>query len=94
MNYREKLREYIKCPQLGSIDYGKWGALNLEQRKLIKRLLDEMDRADEVIKKQFFELNKYKEVLDKIKNYLEEPNRDNFDFSKAKILEMIEELYE
>lgn len=44
--------------------------------------------------KDIEKFNKQKEVLDKIKNYLEEPNRDNFDFSKAKILEMIEELYE
>lgn len=71
MNYREKMREYIECPQFGSINYGKWGSLNIEQRKLIKRLLDEMDRADEVIKKQFFELDKYKIVLDKIKEYIE-----------------------
>ena len=45
MNYRDKMREYIKCPQLGNTHYGKWGALNIEQRVLIKRLLDEMDRA-------------------------------------------------
>lgn len=70
MNYREKMREYIECPQFGSINYGKWGSLNLEQRKLITKLLDEMDRADEIIKKQFFELNKQKEVLDKIKVYI------------------------
>ena len=103
MNYREKLREYIKCPQFGSIDYGKWGALNLEQRKLIKRLLDEMDRADEVIKKQFFELNKQKEVLDKIKKYIntttyketfkEEHSIKEFWFIKD-ILELLEEINE
>ena len=71
MNYRERLREDIKCPQLGDITYGRLGSLKYEDRKSIKRLLDEMDRADEVIKKQFFELNKQKEVLNKINKILE-----------------------
>lgn len=66
MNYRERLREDIKCPQFGDITYGRLGSLKYEDRKSIKRLLDEMDRADEVIKKQFFELNKQKEEIDKL----------------------------
>lgn len=37
-------------------------------------------------------IDKYKQVKKKIKEYLEESNRDNFDFSKAKILEILEEL--
>ena len=48
----------------------------------------------EIDKKSINRFNKHKEVLDKIKKYLEEPNRDNFDFSKAIILEMIEEVYD
>lgn len=28
----------MKCPQLGSLDYGKWGALRLEQRIKINDL--------------------------------------------------------
>ena len=72
MNYRERLREDIKCPQFGDITYGRLGSLKYEDRKSIKRLLDEMDRADEIIKKQFFELNKQKEVLDKIKEYIKD----------------------
>lgn len=50
MNYREKIREAISCPQFGDNYYGEWGALRLDQRKLIKRLLDELDRADDFIK--------------------------------------------
>ncbi len=46
MNYREKIRKAIECPQLNNTRYGEWGALNLEQRKYIKRLLDELDSAD------------------------------------------------
>lgn len=50
MNYREEIREYISCPQLGDNHYGKWGALRVEQRLLIKRLLDDLDNADKTIK--------------------------------------------
>jgi hypothetical protein len=108
MNYRERLREDIKCLQFGDITYGRLGSLKYEDRKSIKRLLDEMDRADEVIKKQFFELNKQKEVLDKIKEYckevIEEHNNGEYNVSTTQlaiqehkdnienILELLEEL--
>lgn len=66
MNYREKIRKAISCPQFGNINYGEWGALRLDQRKLIKRLLDELDAADECIKCLYL---KNEEKLD-------EPNPD------------------
>ena len=69
MNYREKMREYIECPQFGNITYGKWGALNLEQRNLIKRLLDEMDSADEYIKKIFEENLRLKTYIEELEEY-------------------------
>lgn len=50
MNYRERIRKAIECPQFGGSAYGEWGALTLEQRKLIKRLLDELDTADAAYK--------------------------------------------
>lgn len=49
MNYREKIKEAIKYPRLGNSSYGEWGALRYEQRVLIKRLLDELDDADNLI---------------------------------------------
>ena len=63
---RKQIREAIACPQLGGTTYGKWGALNLEQRKYIKRLLNELDSADNYIKKLYLENQKQKEVIDKI----------------------------
>lgn len=50
MNYKEKMRKAIECPQFGDLNYGEWGILTLEQRQLIRRLLDESDRADSHIK--------------------------------------------
>ena len=65
MNYREKMREYLKEPDEYSSQYGKWGDLNREQRQMITRLLNEMDNADEVIKHQFFEIERLQAELDK-----------------------------
>lgn len=39
------------------------------------------------------ENQKYKEVIDKAIEYLEEPNRDSFDYSKAKLLEILKGAY-
>lgn len=73
MNYREKIRKAIECPQFGNGHYGEWGALTLEQRKYIKRLLDELDSADNYLKKVYLENEKLKQnaennnkVVDKI----------------------------
>lgn len=35
-----EIKDNVKCPQIGSITYGKWGALRLEQRLLINELCD------------------------------------------------------
>ena len=67
MNYREKIREAIKCPRLGNSSYGEWGALRYEQRVLIKRLLDELDDTDNsilILKKENQELKKQLEELE------------------------------
>lgn len=84
MNYREKMREYLKEPNQLSSQYGKWGILNREQRQMITRLLDEMDRADIYIKELFFKNEAYenmrKEMLEIINYYgiTEEENDDWF----------------
>lgn len=63
MNYREKMRKAIECPQFGNINYGEWGVLRLDQRKKIKRLLDEMDRADIYIRQLYEENIRLKKEL-------------------------------
>lgn len=84
MNYREKMRKAIECPQFGNIDYGEWGTLRLDQRKNIKRLLDEMDRADAYIRQLYEEnkkFNKWIETLNKenhrLNNIINELEKDN-----------------
>ena len=66
MNYREEIRKYISCPQLGDIHYGKWGALRVEQRLLIKRLLDDLDNADKTIKYLQQRIDKAIEYIDEM----------------------------
>lgn len=61
MNYREKMKEYLKEPNEICNHYGKWGILNKEQRDLITRLLNEMDEADNYIKKMKQENARLKE---------------------------------
>jgi hypothetical protein len=66
MNYREEIRKYISCPQLGDIHYGKWGALRVEQRLLINRLLDDLDNADKTIKYLQQRIDKAIEYIDEM----------------------------
>ena len=71
MNYRERIRKAIECPQFGNETYGEWGALNLEQRKYRKRLLNELDSADNCVKKLYLENQKQKKRIDKAIECLE-----------------------
>lgn len=73
MNYREKMKEYLKEPNEICNHYGKWGILNREQRDLITRLLNEMDGADNYIIKLHQENEQLKDKLNKINDLLNEP---------------------
>ena len=64
MNYRDKIRKSIECPQLCNSSYGEWGLLRIDQKRNIKRLLDELDSADDYIKKLYKEK---KELIDYLK---------------------------
>lgn len=45
----DKIKEYIKCPQFGDLEYGKWGALRLEQREAYKHLIDIIEGLEQEI---------------------------------------------
>lgn len=60
MNKKQVLiiKDYVKCPQTGSKEYGKWGALNPRQRQLINELCDSWllmyeEKTNELKKKKF-----------------------------------------
>ena len=59
----EQIQENIKCPQFGDLEYGKWGALTLEQRTAYKYLINIIE-ALELENRQLVEkLMKIKEIL-------------------------------
>ena len=90
MNYREKIRKAIECPQFGNETYGEWGSLNLEQRKYIKRLLDELDRADNYIKSVYLENEQLKDNWNKLKEIMEEETREYWNTNILEIMQKIE----
>lgn len=71
MNYRELMREYIKSPIDGTsaVEFGKWAILNQEQRKMIGRLLDEMDSFDEAYKTLWMKYEDAKKKIDELEEY-------------------------
>jgi archaellum component FlaC len=71
MNYREYMRECIKSPIDGTsaVEFGKWAILNQEQRKMIGRLLDEMDRFDEAYKTLWMKYEDAKKKIDELEEY-------------------------
>jgi len=44
-----QLKEFIKDPQHGDKDYGKWGALNREQRNFLRRCVQYMETQEYTI---------------------------------------------
>lgn len=70
MNYRQKIRKAIECLQFGNEGYGEWGALRYDQRVLIKRLLDELDSADDYILKMQKEKQELKKQLEEMDSKL------------------------
>lgn len=52
MSIVTEIREYIKCPQFGDLDYGKWGALRFDQRYKIKRLCDYTESLEYIVERK------------------------------------------
>ena len=92
MNYREKMREYLKEPNEICNHYGKWGILNKEQRDLITRLLNEMDGADNYIKKMQQENARLKDKINMAIEYYE-ANQQECVIGRNKDDKLIKEYY-
>ena len=92
VNYREKMREYLKEPNEICNHYGKWGILNREQRDLITRLLNEMDGADNYIKKIQQENERLKDKINMAIEYYE-ANQQECVIGRNKDDKLIKEYY-
>ena len=44
----EAIREKVSCPEFGDNYYGEWGALTLEQRRVIAALVGRVEYLDEL----------------------------------------------
>lgn len=64
--------------------------MNLEQRKYIKRLLDELDRADNYIKSVYLENEQLKDNWNKLKEIMEEETREYWNTNILEIMQKIE----
>lgn len=71
-------------------DYNKFYIQGSDHYLIQKDVFDELFNEMENWKQ---DTNKYKEVIDKAIEYLEEPNRDSFDYSKAKLLDILMRYY-
>lgn len=60
----KEIREYISCPQFGDNHYGRYGALNLEQRKSILELYNEVIRLRKIVVEANDILRHHKHDLD------------------------------
>lgn len=70
----EQIKEYTKCPQFGDKDYGKWGALRLEQRKAYRDLIDIIEGMEQ-------EIEKLKEKIENMKmSYETDAEAKYYDF--------------
>ena len=92
MNYREKMREYLKEPNEICNHYGKWGILNKEQRDLITRLLNEMDGAEKYIIKLHQENERLKDKINMAIEYYE-ANQQECVIGRNKDDKLIKEYY-
>lgn len=90
MNYRDRIRKAIECPQFGNDHYGEWGDLRLDQRRYIKRLLDGLDGADAYILQLYEENQQLKEQQKEFINYLKSMLDNETDiFSVARVKDVL-----
>lgn len=64
---------------------------NKKQKEVIDRQKYLLKEQGTELKEVYSEIDKLQGRIDKAIEYLEEPNRDNFDYSKAKLLDILNE---
>lgn len=64
---KEKIKEYIKCPQFGDLEYGKWGTLTLEQRVAFRDLISLIEDQDKIIEGMYRNNDSAIKLLNKVK---------------------------
>ena len=96
MNLDERLQKDLS-PDIYCLVHNK--IVNLEQQcKKQKEVINKkkylLTEQGVELRKLYSEIDKLQGRIDKAIEYLEEPNRDSFDYSKAKLLDIINEVSE
>ena len=75
----KEIREKISCPELGDKHYGEWGILTKYQRLTIKKMLDEIDSREIVIKRLYKRIEELGETIADLEREIERLEADNCD---------------
>ena len=65
----------------------------MNKKEVIDRKKYLLKQQGAELKELYSEIDKLQERIDKAIKYLEEPNRDSFDYSNAKLLEILKDGY-
>jgi len=85
-NRVKEIMEYVKgSPE--TMDYGRWGALNPEQRHIIKELCNSWLILDEATNMQTNEIERLNNIINELEKYFEQ---EGFWHSLDKIKELKE----
>lgn len=63
----EEIRKYVQSPKTGHCNYGKWGTLSAEQRRIINDMCDWIEYLDETVKNLIIENENLKNEIKKEK---------------------------
>ena len=67
----QEIKECVSCPQINGKPYGRWGALNSQQKIKIWNLAHQCEVFESVADDSMKELTKYKRVFEILKDRIE-----------------------
>ena len=76
-NELKVIRQNIACPQFGDDHYGAWGSLNLDQRRTIYKMWDELNRQKAEIERLKSDVSVSKDAYTSMK--------DRYEYEKEKV---------
>lgn len=87
----KEIKDNVKCSQLGSINYGKWGCLREDQRLIINDLCDSWLYKSKLLDKQVKDWHELKKWLEEQEQKAWDEVSSTFDYVLNKMQELEEE---
>lgn len=75
---------------LETMDYGKWGALNVEQRNFIRALCNSWLILDDATNKQMEEIERLNSIIKEVRERLIKPSKFIERTERLKLLEILD----